>query len=627
MNDMNELNPITLNFPDEREKEYREYYYTRSYKTTRVAYLILAFIYAFFGYLDSIVATEYFQLFITIRIIVVVLLMSVFIYSYSNKFKEYWQILIFISYFIGAVGIIIMLVLVPEVVVYSSGLILVFLAGSVLIKLRFFAVAVANWIVIVLYIIAALIWNVDYSIVISNCFFFISANLIAMFAAYRTEIFDRKNFELYIQIAKTNTQIEQANKNLEEKVEERTKLLNFKNRELEKEVKYRALVETELIAAKEKAEESDRLKSAFLTNMSHEIRTPMNGILGFTSLLKVPGLSGKEQEKFIDIIEKSGNRMLSTLNDIIDISKIEAGQVDVIISDINLNKQLDELFEFFLPEAKKKNIQLSVRKKVPDQQTYFKSDEEKLNSVLTNIIKNAIKYTHEGSIEFGYSINEKGEKNELEFYVNDTGIGIPAERQNAVFNRFEQADIEDRKVYEGSGLGLAISKAYVEMLGGKIWMESEEGVGSQFYFTIPFDSNNKKIPEKNTQDSNKRLSIKKGLKILIADDDEYAITLLDIVLKEYAKEMLIAKTGIEALKMCRDNSDIDIILMDIKIPGIDGYEATREIRKFNKEVFIVAQTAYAQAGDREKAIQAGCDDYITKPINNKQLIEIISNRF
>jgi len=252
---------------------------------------------------------------------------------------------------------------------------------------------------------------------------------------------------------------------------------------------------------------------------------------------------------------------------------------------------------------------------------------EKINSILTNFIKNAIKYTPRGSIEFGCTINKKGNDNELEFYVKDTGIGIPKERQSAVFNRFEQADIEDRKVYEGSGLGLAISRAYVEMLGGKIWMESEEGVGSQFYFTIPFDSNNKKIPEKNTQDSNKRLSIKKGLKILIADDDEYAITLLDIVLKEYAKEMLIAKTGIEALKMCRDNSDIDIILMDIKIPGIDGYEATREIRKFNKEVFIVAQTAYAQAGDREKAIQAGCDDYITKPINNKQLIEIISNRF
>ncbi len=385
--------------------------------------------------------------------------------------------------------------------------------------------------------------------------------------------------------------------------------------------------EDELIKAKEKAEESDRLKSAFLANMSHEIRTPMNGILGFTNLLKEPGLSGKDQQKFIDIIEKSGNRMLSTINDIIDISKIEASQVDVIISDINLNKQMDELLEFFLSEAKKKNIKLSITKKVPDQQANFKSDKEKLNSILTNFIKNAIKYTHAGSIEFGYSINKKAKQNELEFYVKDTGIGISTERQKAVFSRFVQADIEDRQVYEGSGLGLAISKAYVEMLGGKIWVESKEGVGSQFYFTLPYNTNNKQIREKNTGNSNKPLSVKKGLKVLIVDDDEFAVTYLSTILKEYGKDMLVAKTGIEAVDICRDNPDIDVVLMDIKIPGIDGYEATRQIREFNKEVFIFAQTAYAQSGDREKSIQAGCDDYISKPINKEKLLEIISNRF
>jgi len=408
-----------------------------------------------------------------------------------------------------------------------------------------------------------------------------------------------------------NSEILIANKNKE---------IALQNNELNK-------TNRKLLAAKEKAEESDRLKSAFLANMSHEIRTPMNGILGFTNLLKIPGLTGEDQQKFIDIIEKSGDRMLSTVNDIIDISKIEAGQVDVTISYINLNKQMNELFEFFLPEAKKKNIQLSITNQIPDQLANFKSDKEKLNSILTNFIKNAIKYTPDGSIKIGYSVKENGKQNELEFYVKDTGIGIPKERQNAIFNRFEQADIEDRQVYEGSGLGLAISKAYVEMLGGKIWVESEEGVGSQFYFTIPYDASNDKTHKKNIEDSNKQPSVKENLKALIVDDDEFTITYLSIILEEYAKEILIAKSGNDAVEMCHKNTDIDIVLMDIKIPGIDGYEATQQIREFNKEVFIVAQTAYAQSDDREKAIVAGCDDYITKPIDKERLLEIISNRF
>jgi PAS domain S-box-containing protein len=385
--------------------------------------------------------------------------------------------------------------------------------------------------------------------------------------------------------------------------------------------------ENALINAKEKAEESDRLKSAFLANMSHEIRTPMNGILGFTSLLKDPGRSGKAQQKFIDIIEKSGHRMLNTINDIIDISKIEAGQVDVIISDINLNNQLDELFEFFLPEAKKKNIKLSVTNKMPEQEANFKSDKEKLNSIFTNFIKNAIKYTHAGSIEFGCMINENGGEKELKFYVHDTGIGIAKERQDAVFSRFVQADIEDKQVYEGSGLGLAISKAYVEMLGGEIWVESEEGVGSQFYFTIPYDANNKEINEKKSQDSNQQLSIKNKLKVLIVDDDEFSVMYLTEVFEEYEKDLLVAKTGTEAVELCRDHPDLDIILMDVKLPGISGYEATRQIREFNKKVFILAQTAYAQAGDREKSMEAGCNDYISKPIKKDILLEIIDNHF
>lgn len=388
----------------------------------------------------------------------------------------------------------------------------------------------------------------------------------------------------------------------------------------------RVQAEEELVRAKEKAEESDRLKSAFLANMSHEIRTPMNGILGFTGLLKKPMLSGEKQQNYIRIIEESGVRMLNTINDIIDISKIESRQIQVSISDINLNKQMDELFEFFLPETTKKNIRFSITKMLPDQEAHIKTDKEKLNSVLINLIKNAIKYTHAGNIEFGCLLNEKSKAKELKFYIKDTGIGIPKLRLKAIFERFVQADIQDSQAFEGSGLGLAISKAYVEMLGGKIWVESEEEVGSEFYFTIPYVGKDIEIPNKNIEDSIKQ-AVKKELKILIVEDEEFSIEYLEAVLEGCIKELFIAKTGIEAVKMCRANPDLDLILMDIKIPEIDGYEATRRIREFNKDVFILAQTAFAQSGDREKCIEAGCDNYISKPIDQDNLLEMIDKNF
>lgn len=382
----------------------------------------------------------------------------------------------------------------------------------------------------------------------------------------------------------------------------------------------------ELKTAKEKAEESDRLKSAFLANMSHEIRTPMNGILGFTDLLKNPKLSGEDQKRFIEIIKKSGDRLLDTVNDIIDVSKIEAGQVKVVISDINMNNIIDDLFEFFLPEAKKRNIQLIISNQIPYEHANFKSDKDKLNSIITNLIKNAIKFTSEGCIEISCSIKNSEGKDKLEISVKDTGIGIPKNRQKAIFERFVMGDIEDIDVKQGSGLGLTISKAFVKMLGGEIWLESEEGIGSQFYFTIPYETNKNKIPKKTEEDVDNKLSEQKKLKILIVDDDEFVITYLVSIIEEYSKETLIARTGLEAVEACSKNPDVDIILMDIKLPEINGYEATRQIREFNKQVFIVAQTAYALSGDRDKCFQAGCDDYISKPIK-KEVLKTIFDKY
>jgi len=385
--------------------------------------------------------------------------------------------------------------------------------------------------------------------------------------------------------------------------------------------------EQELKQALEKAKESDRLKSAFLSNMSHEIRTPMNGILGFTKLLKEPQHTGEERDRYIGIIEKSGDRMLNTIKDIIDISRIEAGQVKVTSTEISVNKILNELYDFFNTEASKKGIELIYKHKIQDSEAIINTDKIKLEGILSNLIKNAIKFTMEGSVSFGCSLVHNNDSVDLEFFVSDTGIGIPESRIEAIFNRFEQADIEDRNVYEGSGLGLAIAKSYVEMLGGKIWVTSKDGSGSTFRFTIPY--NIKTIKEKGKDlKLNGRRNVEqqtsiKNLSIIIAEDDEASKMLFKEIFKHKFNDIVYTTTGEQTIISCKENPETDIVLMDIRMQGMNGYDATREIRKFNNEIIIIAQTAFALTGDREKAIEAGCNDYITKPLDKNLLIEKI----
>ena len=384
-----------------------------------------------------------------------------------------------------------------------------------------------------------------------------------------------------------------------------------------------------LIAAKEKAEESTRLKSAFLANMSHEIRTPMNGILGFAEILKEPNLTSDQQQEYLEIIEKSGVRMLNIINDIVDISKIESGQMKVSLSETIVNEQLEFIHNFFKAEVEPKGLKLSLKNSLSSSEVLMRTDREKLYAILTNLVKNAIKYTNEGSIEFGCGVVESHDRASLlKFYVKDTGIGIPKDRQEAIFERFIQADSSDKMARQGAGLGLAISKAYVEMLGGKIWVESEIGKGSTFYFTLPSLIELKKVdvsvPEISNPDKERQTE---KLKILIAEDDELSAALISIVVRNFRKEIIKVRTGKEAVEACRNNPDIDLILMDIQMPEMNGYEAVRQIRQFNKKVVIIAQTAYALAGDREKAINAGCADYISKPISKIELVKLLKKHF
>jgi len=402
----------------------------------------------------------------------------------------------------------------------------------------------------------------------------------------------------------------------------------------------RILLIKDLTAAKLQAQESDRLKSAFLANMSHEIRTPMNGILGFAEILKDPELTGDQQQEYIKIIEKSGKRMLNIINDIVDISKIESGLMKLNLSESNINEQIEYIYTFFKPEVEAKGMKLLFNTTLSAQEATIQTDREKVYAIFTNLVKNAIKYSKNGFIEIGYvstgsTTSLVGAHVEaqciaplLQFYVKDTGIGIPPDRQNAIFERFIQADIADKMARQGAGLGLAITKSYVEMLGGKIWVESQEGEGSTFYFTLPYNQKTETNSSEQTLVSvDGKPNWTKKLKILIAEDDPTSEMLISIMVNTFGREILKVETGTAAVETCRQNPDIDLIMMDIRMPEMGGYEATRQIREFNKTVVIIAQTAYGLSGDREKAIEAGCNDYIAKPIKKEELLGLIQNYF
>jgi hypothetical protein len=295
------------------------------------------------------------------------------------------------------------------------------------------------------------------------------------------------------------------------------------------------------------------------------------------------------------------------------------------IKESNINEQIEYIYTFFKPEVEAKGIRLLFKTTLPAKEATIKTDREKVYAILTNLVKNATKYTKEGSIEFGYDLVEtRHALSLLRFYVKDTGIGIPTDRLEAIFERFIQADISDKMARQGAGLGLAITKSFVEMLGGEIWVESEEGIGSTFYFTLPYSHEPEEKAIVKTLASAEELSkATKTLKILIAEDDVASEILITAMVDFFGKEILKARTGLETVEVCRNNPDIDLVLMDIRMPDMGGYEATRQIRQFNKDVVIIAQTAYGLSGDREKAIDAGCNDYIAKPINKVELRALI----
>ncbi|MBR4266170.1 MAG: response regulator [Bacteroidales bacterium] len=387
-----------------------------------------------------------------------------------------------------------------------------------------------------------------------------------------------------------------------------------------KDITQRVKYEAELVEAKKKAEESDKLKSAFLANMSHEIRTPMNSIIGFSELLAKPGNFDLHKEKYLEFIINSGKSLLNLINDIIDISKIEAGQLKVKKRKVNLNPIMNEIYlsHYQINDMKNKPFELRMKRAVDSEDFNIETDPFRFKQILNNLIGNAMKFTEKGYIEFGYKFNTP---EQLLFYVKDTGCGMPQDKLDVIFKRFGQIEQKDDKNQSGTGLGLTISKKLAELLGGEMWVESVENEGSVFYFTLPYD------PELNTADeygasqaegNNDSLE---GSTILVAEDEDMNIAYMQEVLADTKATVLWAKNGEEAVKITKENPSIDLILMDIKMPVMNGYDATKHIREFNKDVIIIAQTAYALTGEKEKTIAAGCNYYITKPIE----IQILMN--
>ena len=444
-----------------------------------------------------------------------------------------------------------------------------------------------------------------------------------------------------IQGRKIQTQKEEIEEQIAFSVEQNS-LIHQQTIELEKHRQHLEKIvdarTNELKIAKERAEESDRLKTAFLENMSHEIRTPMNAIIGFASLLNQPSLSPDDTEKFVSRITKNSHMLLRLIEDILDISKIHTEQMQINKSKFSVDNALGRLFSHFKREKDElglDNIELALDKNQNEKEHFLYTDQFRMEQILSYLLSNALKYTEKGAVRFGYKpvYNSEYEKEPsmLRFYVSDTGIGIRPEKTEYIFDLFSKIEDDTSKLYRGAGLGLYISKRLIDMMGGQIGVQSKVHEGSTFYFTLPYfdigDIRQKELKKEEkikpklfkTYDWRKKI-------ILIAEDEKNNFIYLNEIIKRTGALVLEAKNGIEAVDIVKNNPEINLILMDILMPELDGYAAAKQVKAIRPGLPIIAQTAFTMhRKQKEKSLKAGCDAYIYKPFEPPELLELISN--
>lgn len=392
---------------------------------------------------------------------------------------------------------------------------------------------------------------------------------------------------------------------------------------------HRIIAEQDLRDALEKAKESDRLKSTFLASMSHELRTPLNAIIGFSDIMD-HNLTVNEMVEYSDIINTSGNQLLGIVEDLFDITLIDTGEMRIQKKKENLATLMKYVYEIIDVERytiSKDHLELKMILPPDHHKLLVDTDSVKFKQILINLLRNALKFTRKGHVHFGYTLEHDHGQAVVRFYVKDTGLGIPESKRDIIFDMFRQVEETSTRTLGGTGLGLSIAKKLSELLGGRIWFDSEEGKGTIFYFTLPYEEEamdeGKEDPAKESPLVTRGDQAKKT--ILVVEDDESSFQFLKVVLEKNGYQYHWAENGLQAIEHCRANSDIDLVLMDMNMPQMNGFEATKSIRQSYPRLPIIAQTAFAVAGDREKALAAGCNDYISKPINRAELLDKIKS--